>query len=101
MRRLVESWVQAEKDYHGNTLAAAIKRMNEKRKMRLAPSRVSEWRRGIYTPSPIVLSQMLYRTLPWALEQAGIVVSNAQFTELVKRLWIVGEKDGKAYVELL
>jgi hypothetical protein len=101
MRRLVESWIEAEKHQHGNTLAAAIKRMNEKRKMQLTSSRVSEWRRGVYTPSPVVLSQMLLRTLPWALKQAGIAVSNAQFSELEKRLWIIKEKDGTAYVELL
>lgn len=101
MRRLVESWIEAEQDFHGNTLAAAIKRMNEARDMRLTHSRVSEWRRGVYVPSPVVLSQMLYRTLPWALKQAGIAVSAAQFSELVKRLWVVGEKDGQAYIELL
>ncbi len=101
MRRLVESWVEAEKRYHGNTLAAAIRRMNEKRGMRLTHSRVSEWRRGVYVPGQIVLSQMLLRTLPWALKQAGIEVSQAQLGELERLLWVTKEKDGLTYFELL
>ena len=101
MRRLVESWIEAEKIQHGNTLAAAIKRLNEKREMNVTSSRVSEWRRGVYVPSPIVLSQMLLRTLPWALQQSGIAVSAAQLLELEKRFWVLHEMDGQAKVELL
>lgn len=101
MRRLVESWIEAEKIYHGNTLAAAIRRMNETRGMSLTHSRVSEWRRGIYAPSQLMLSQMLLRTLPWVLKQAGITASGRQFVELQKLLWVVTEKDGVSYVELL
>ncbi len=101
MKRLVESWVAAEKHYHGNTLAAAIKRLNETREMKVTHSRVSEWRRGVYVPSPVVVSQMLLRTLPWALRQSGITASGPQFRELEKLLWVVREKDGQEYIELL
>jgi len=101
MRRLVESWIQAEKESHGNTLAAAIRRMNEKRGYRLTHSRVSECRRGVYVPSAIALSQMLYRTLPWALAKAGIAVSGPQLRELEKLLWMFEEKDGQTYFKLL
>jgi hypothetical protein len=101
MRRLVESWLSAEEETYGNIPAAAIRRMNEKRKMRLTHSRVSEWRRGVYTPSPLILSQMLFRTLPWALRRAGIEVTQKQIHELEKLIWVVGEKDGQSHVELL
>jgi len=56
MRRLVESWVEAERAHHGNSLAEAIRRLNENRGMRVTHSRVSEWRRGVYAPSQLVLS---------------------------------------------
>lgn len=101
MRRLVESWIEAEKADHGNTLAAAIGRMNEKRGTSLTHSRVSEWRRGVYVPSPIVLSQMLYRTLPWALAEAGITAGSQQYLALQALLWITTEKDKQTLVELL
>lgn len=101
MRRLVDSWINAEEEHYGNTLAAAIKRMNEKRGMRLTHSRVSEWRRGVYVPSQVVLSQMLYRTLPWALGRAGIQVSAAQRNALEELLWLTKVTNGQRYVELL
>lgn len=101
MRRLVESWIAAEEGYHGNTLAEAIKRMNETRDMRLTHSRVSEWRRGVYVPSQVVLSQMLLRTLPWALRKAGIDVSAAQHSALEDLLWHTEVRDGQQYIELL
>jgi len=101
MRRLVESWIDAEREWHGNSLAQAIQRMNEKRGGSLTSSRVSEWRRGVYVPSQVVLSQMLYRTLPWALERAGIAASEVQYRDLEKLLWVAEVKDGQMYVELL
>lgn len=100
MRRLIESWVRAEQDYHGNTLAAAIRLMNETLGIRLNHSRVREWERGHYAPSQTTLSALLYRTLPWALKQAGIAVSEEQFHELEKLIWITGEEDGERFVEL-
>jgi len=101
MRRLVESWLEAEREQHGNSLAQAIQRMNEKRGGSLTSSRVSEWRRGVYTPSQAILSRMLYRTLPWALQRAGIAASEAQYRELEKLIWVAEEKDGQMIVELL
>lgn len=101
MRRLVESWIQAEKAYHGNNLAAAIRRMNERREMCVTHSRVSEWRRGVYVPSQVVLSHMLYRTLPWALEEAGIPAGSEQYRALQGLLWITTDKDKQMFVELL
>jgi hypothetical protein len=101
MRRLVESWLSAEEEIHGNTPAAAIRRLNEKRKMRVTHSRVSEWRRGVYVPSQLVISQMLLRTLPWALRKAGLRVTQEQFDALGKLIWVTGEKDGQSHVELL
>jgi len=101
MRRLVESWIQAEKEYHGNNLAAAIRRMNEKRGCHLMHSRVSEWRRGVYVPSQVVLSQMLFRTLPWALKNAGIAATKEQERRLEAFFWNIIEKDGQSCVELL
>jgi hypothetical protein len=101
MRRLVESWLRAEEETHGNTPGAAIRRLNEKRKMRVTHSRVSEWRRGVYVPSQLVISQMLLRTLPWALRKAGFRVTQEQFDALGKLIWVTGEKDGQSHVELL
>ena len=101
MRQLVASWIQAEKAYHGNTLATAIRRMNEKRGMRLTHSRVSEWRRGVYVPSQVILSQMLFRTLPWMLKEAGITVTHSQFRQLENLLWRTEDKDGQTFFELL
>ena len=99
MRRLVESWLEAEKQDHGNTPAAAIRRMNEKRNLRLTHSRVSEWRRGIYVPMPLVLSQMLLRTLPWALKNVGIQATAQQIGELKKLIWVVDDQNER--IELL
>ncbi len=101
MRRLVESWIRAEKEHHGNSLAAAIRRMNEKRGTKLTHSRVAEWRRGVYVPEQLILSQMLYRTLPWAIKQAGIAAPAQQVSALEKLLWVIEEKDGQALVQLL
>ena len=101
MRQLVESWVAAEKEHYGNSLAQAIRGVNEEQGKCLTPSRVSEWRRGIYTPSPLMLSQMLLRTLPWALKRAGIVVSAAQLHELRSCFWEILEEDGRKSAKLL
>jgi hypothetical protein len=100
MRRLVESWIEAEREYYGNSLAAAIRRMNEKRGCRLTHSRVSEWRRGVYAPSQVMISQMLYRTLPWALKKAGIAATREEVRALESLLWLTFQKDGQWYVEL-
>ena len=101
MKRLVESWVRAEREYHGNNLAAAIRRLNESRGVHVTHSRVSEWRRGVYVPSQVILSMMLYRTLSWALREAGIAATRAQMNQLRALLWNHIEDDGKPFVELL
>lgn len=101
MRRLVESWIQAEEECYGNSRAAAIRRLNETRGLSITKSRVSEWRRGVCVPSQVVLSQMLFRTLPWALQQAGIEVSDEQLSQLERRLWVAEERDGQVHVDLL
>jgi hypothetical protein len=100
MRRLVESWIQAEKNY-GNSVADAIRRMNEQHDTKLTHSRVAEWRRGVYVPSPVILSHMLYRVLPWLLTRAGIEASEQQINALNDLLWVFREKDGRRRVELL
>jgi hypothetical protein len=101
MKRLVESWICAEKDHHGNTLAQAIRMMNEKHGAQLTPSRVSEWRRGVYVPTQLMLSHILHRTLPWALKHAGISASAEQFRALKECFWVHFEKDGKKKIGLL
>ena len=101
MRQLVDSWIVAERELYGKTLAEAIRRMNDKLGCRVTHSRVSEWRRGVYVPSQVAISQMLYRTLPWALEKAGIRATEDQRRALQALLWITLEKDGQCWVELL
>lgn len=101
MRRLVESWIRAEREYHGNSLAAAIRRLNETRGFTVTHSRVSEWRRGVYTPSQVIISAMLYRTLPWALGEAGIAAGEAQMDQLRCLLWRAIEKKGQRRFDLL
>ncbi|MGH2360254.1 MAG: hypothetical protein ACRDGM_06900 [bacterium] len=101
MRRLVESWIKAEREQHGHSLAAAIRALNGALKTRLTHSRVAEWRRGKYAPSQAALSYILGRTLSWALRQAGIAVSSTQYQGLEDALWVSFEKDGEPYVELL
>jgi hypothetical protein len=78
MRRLVESWVEAEKIGYRNTLGRAIEELNRECGIKLTYSRLGEWRKGKYTPSQKVLSQMLYRVLFWALIKAGIEATDAQ-----------------------
>lgn len=101
MKRLVESWIRAEREYHGNSLAAAIRRLNETRGVNVRHSRVAEWRRGVYVPSQLILSMMLYCVLPWALREAGIEVGGQQMTKLSGLLWRNFERKGETYVDLL
>ena len=61
----------------------------------------SEWRSGKYTPSPKVLSQMLYRVYPWALRKAGLHASEAQLDTIEELLWKVKVTDGERNIELL
>lgn len=100
MRQLVESWTEAERR-RGNNLAVALRRLNHTCGMQITHSRVAEWRRGVYVPSQVVLSYMLNRTLPWALAEAGIIVSDVQLEALRERIWNFGEQDGQSIVELV
>lgn len=95
MRQLVASWLQAEREYHGNTQAQALRELNEALGLRVRHSRVAEWRRGVYVPSAEALSEMLYRALPWLLEQAGVAADRDQFRALDRLLWLHEEKRGK------
>jgi hypothetical protein len=63
--------------------------------------RLAEWRRGKYTPSPKVLSQLLYRVLFWALLKAGIQATEAQLDALEELIWKVNVTDGERNIELL
>jgi hypothetical protein len=67
----------------------------------LTHSRVAEWRRGKYTPSPRVLSHMLYRVYPWAIQRAGLRASEAQLDVIEDLLWKVNVADGERNIELL
>jgi hypothetical protein len=101
MRQLVESWVAAEKTGYRNTLAEAIRELNQECGITVTHSRVAEWRKGKYTPSPKVLSHMLYRVYPWALEEVGLRASEAQLDAIEDLLWKVNVTDGERNIELL
>jgi hypothetical protein len=101
MRQLVDSWVEAERTGYGNTLADAIKVLSQECGITLTHSRVAEWRNGKYTPSPKVLSHMLYRVYPWALRRAGLHASEAQLDTIEDLLWKVDVTGGERNIELL
>jgi len=101
MKQLVASWVQAEREHYGQSLAQAVRRVNQTHGTRLTSSRVSEWRRGVYTPSQRAISHLLFRTLPWALKQAGVAITAAQLREFKKRLWVIEVRDNHEYLEML
>jgi len=101
MRQLVSSWVEAEKNGYRHTLREAIEELNRECGIKLTYSRLAEWRRGRYTPSQKVLSQMLYRVLFWALVKAGIHATEAQLDALEELIWKVDVTDGERNIELL
>ena len=101
MKRLVESWIEAEKQYHQNSLGAAIANLNESRGMRVTYSRVSEWRRGVYVPSQLVLSHMLFRVLPWVLMDSKVPASDEQVDRIKSKLWAHVVDGQESYWELL
>ena len=88
MRTLIHSWIAAERS-RGMTLGSAIQRLNSVRGTSVTYSRVAEWRRGVYVPTPVTLSYVLVRTLPWALRQAGISATKEQYGALEKLLWTI------------
>ena len=95
MRRLVASWVEAEKEYHGLTRSQAIERLSDVVGINVTHSRLSEWCRGKYCPQPAVLSEMLYRAFPWILGTAGIQATKAQMDQVDNMLWKI--EDGIRY----
>ncbi len=101
MRQLVSSWVEAEKNGYRHTLREAIEELNRECGIKLTYSRLAEWRRGRYTPSQKVLSQMLYRVLFWALVKAGIQATESQLDALEELIWKVDVTDGERNIELL
>lgn len=101
MRQLVASWVQAERELHGNNLAQALRKLNGWLGTSYTHSRVSQWKRGIYTPQPKVLSLMLRRALPWMLKQSGTAVSAAQLAALIRLIWVVSVENGETHGKLL
>src|SRR5437899_524016 len=102
MKQLVTSWLQAERTVHNHSTADAIRLLNEAFSTHITHSRVAEWRRGVYTPSHGVLAFMLHRTLPWALQRAGIDVSAEQIAAIEPLLWDTGVDDGgERYIDFL
>ena len=93
MRRLIESWVKAEKEYYGLTQAQAIKLLGATVDANITHSRLSEWRRGVYCPNPVVISEMLYRALPWILKQAGISATPRQLDLVDHLIWVIETKE--------
>ncbi len=96
MKQLVASWIEAERQHHGNSLGEAVRQLNALLYTHVTCSRVSEWRRGVYCPKQAVLSHMLYRALPWILEKANVPAADEHFQRLKRMLWVIEEKDGKA-----
>lgn len=82
LKRLVNSWVDAELNGYGNTLSGAIKDLSQECGTKLTHSRLAEWKRGRYTPAPKVIAYMLYRVYPWALMKVGINATDAQLDRL-------------------
>ena len=101
MRQLVASWVSAQKTGYRAPLPAAIGSINRECGVAATHSRLAEWRAGKYTPSPKVLSRMLYEVLPWALQEVGIRATEAQLDALEDLIWIVTVRDGERHIELL
>jgi hypothetical protein len=98
MKQLVCSWVEAEKSGYRNTLGGAIEELNKECGTKLTYSRLAEWRKGKYTPSQKVLSQLLYRVLPWALLKVGIKATEAQLDALEDLIWNVRMVDGQRHI---
>ena len=101
MKQLVNSWVEAELKGYGNTLAGAIKELSQECGMKLTYSRLSEWRRGLYTPSPKVITFMLFRVYPWALSKVGIKATDTQLDGLEDLVLDMKMVDGDRQLDLV
>src|SRR6267378_7582005 len=95
MRQLARTWIEAEREYYQLSPARAIRRLNKELATRFTHSRVSEWKRGKHQPSSLVLSVLLYRSLPWILETAGVSVSDGQLARVDDALWLRVRRRGK------
>jgi len=89
MRKLVETWIEAEREMYGNSIGKAVNRLNETLGGAVTTSRVSEWRRGIYCPSQEALSEMLYRGYPYVLHKAGVKLAPGQLDVIDGMLWVI------------
>ena len=99
MNQLVNSWAETQKTGYRNTLAGALRELNKETGSMATRSHLTEWRRGRYTSSPKVLSQMLYRVLPWALMKVGIKATDPQLDTLEDLIWPVNLVDGERHIE--
>jgi hypothetical protein len=95
VRRLVESWTEANR----HMLGEAIKILNEDCGTKLTYSRLAEWRKGKYTPSAKTLSHLLFWVLPWALERTGITTTEAQRDALADLIWNVRMVNGQQHLD--
>ena len=95
MKQLVRTWIEAERDYYKLSPARAIRRLNKELATHFTHSRVNEWKRGKHHPSSLVLSVLLYRSLPWVLEAAGVSVSEGQMAQVDDALWVRTRRRGK------
>lgn len=98
MKQLVKSWIAAKKQ-GGDSLGEALRNLNAECGTYASTSRLSEWRRGKYTPTPKIVSQMLFDTLPWAIKKAGIGVTQAQQDALDDLLWNFTVTDGNRQIK--
>lgn len=92
--KLVETWVQAEKRYHGNDERDALRQLNEALQMSVMQSRVAEWSRGVYLPSVPVIGYILSRALPFILHEAGCDTNTAPLEKIESYIW--GSSDESA-----
>lgn len=101
MRRLVQTWERAEREFYDNSLPDAAKLLTKETGVKPDGSRIGEWKRGKHVPSARVLSYMLYSSLRWALRNAGIVATEEQLTALEELLWVrKAAGEGEVDVEL-
>jgi hypothetical protein len=101
MKQLVNSWIEAELRGYGNTLACAIKELSQECGIKLTHSRVAEWRKGKYTPSPNVIAYMLYKVYPWALVKVGITATESQLDALEDLVLNMKLVDGDRHLDLV
>jgi hypothetical protein len=99
MKQLVNSWIEAEKNGYRNTLAGAIREISQECGIKLTHSRVSEWRKGKYTPSPKVIAYMLYKVYPWALLRVGITATESQLDGLEDLVLNMKQDEGRRQLD--